>query len=774
MTDWIDPQVVFVPDALRDAVGGHPLVATMLVRRGITTPAAARAFLDPGFYEPTPSSDLPDLERAADRILDALKTGQPIAIWGDFDADGQTATALLVEALRRLSEVIECPQATPIRWRVPTRQQGHGIHLPTLDELLNKGVSLLITCDTGVDAFSAIERAAAHGCEVVVTDHHDLPSSLPPALAVVNPKRLPSHHPLRELPGVGVAFKLIQYLYNGIGCGGDAEPVLDLVALGIVADVAKQVADVRYLLQCGLEVLRATNRVGLRALIEQAELQPDGLTEEHIGYQISPRLNALGRLGDANRGVELLLTRNIAQARILAAEVDGLNFKRRLIVEQTFKAALNQIERDPALLDHRALVVAGRDWHPGVLGLVANRLAERFQRPAVAVSLSEGLARGSARSVPGCDIHSALKRNADLLLRFGGHPGAAGLSMDPSHLEAFRRGLSRAVEAVWDPAASSPGLQVDAYVSLDQLSLELVSELERLAPFGPANPAVQLATRNLRVEKDAIIGREREHRRLVVADESGVQQTVLWWGGGDQSLPEGRFDLVYALRARDYRGEQQLQVEWIDARPLRSVAAESTHPALKIVDWRQEPNPRTGLEALPKQELVVWAEVDDPGLSRDIRVENRLGLSPSAALIIWTAPPGPVELARAVEAVTPSTVCLVAFEPATDKLRVFLERLMGMVKHDVRTRDGHVNVNRLAAAIGHREPTVRAGLQWLEVRGKLCIVETSEESITLQMGGEPSRDLHGIESRLRCLFDETAAYRRHFRTAPVEALGIAS
>jgi single-stranded-DNA-specific exonuclease len=278
----------------------------------------------------------------------------------------------------------------------------------------------------------------------------------------------------------------------------------------------------------------------------------------------------------------------------------------------------------------------------------------------------------------------------------------------------------------------------------------------------------------LRVEEDAIIGREREHRRLVVADENRVQQTVLWWGGGDQPLPEGRFDLAYALRARNYRGEQQLQVEWIDARPLGSEATESARPALTIVDWRQDPNPRSGLETLSKEELIVWAEADAPGLSQDIRVENRLGLSPSSTLIIWTAPPGSVELVRAVEAVTPSTVCLVACEPATEKLRVFLERLMGMVKHDVRMRDGHVNVRRLAAAIGHREPTVRAGLQWLEVRGKLRIIKTSEESMTLQIEGEPSHDLHGVESRLRHLLNETAAYRRHFRAAPVEALGIAS
>jgi single-stranded-DNA-specific exonuclease len=400
---------------------------------------------------------------------------------------------------------------------------------------------------------------------------------LPPALAVVNPKRLTADHPLRELPGVGVAYKLVEHLFQRSGLDSELQAALDLVALGIVADVATQVADVRYLLQRGLETLRATQRVGLRALLDQAELQPDGLTEGHIGYQIAPRLNALGRMGDSGQGLELLLTQDLARARILAAEMDGLNYQRRLVTSQVTQAALTQIERDSSLLDYQALVVAGHNWHPGVLGLVAGRLAEQFKRPAVVLSLTpEGVSRGSARSVPGCDIHAALMGAAKWLIRFGGHPRAAGLTLDPSNLEAFRKALSRSVDVVWDPAAASPGLQIDSYVPLDQLSLELVSEFERLAPFGLGNLRVQVATYDLHIVEDAVIGRNGEHRRLVVADEQGTQQTVLWWQSAGQALPEGRFDLAYALRARDYRGEMQLQVEWLGARLRQSTTSISS------------------------------------------------------------------------------------------------------------------------------------------------------------------------------------------------------
>ncbi len=775
MANWIDPQPVVVSDAMRETVGGHPLVAEALVRRGVTTPAAARAFLDPNHYSPASAVELPDIDRAADRVWRGLAAGERIAVFGDFDVDGLTATALLVEALRRLSSTMGTQDIAHIHYRVPQRNQGHGINLLALDELLDQGTSLLITCDTGVDAFAAIERAAARGCEVVVTDHHDLPDDLPPALAVVNPKRLTADHPLRELPGVGVAYKLVEHLFQRSGVDSELQAALDLVALGIVADVATQVADVRYLLQRGLETLRATQRVGLRALLDQAELQPDGLTEGHIGYQIAPRLNALGRMGDSGQGLELLLTQDLARARILAAEMDGLNYQRRLVTSQVTQAALTQIERDSSLLDYQALVVAGHNWHPGVLGLVAGRLAEQFKRPAVVLSLTpEGVARGSARSVPGCDIHAALMGAANWLIRFGGHPRAAGLTLDPSNLEAFRKALSRSVDVVWDPAAASPGLQIDSYITLDQLSLELVSELERLAPFGLGNPRVQVATYDLHIVEDAVIGRNGEHRRLVVADEQGTQQTVLWWQSAGQVLPEGRFDLAYALRARDYRGEMQLQVEWLGARPRQSTTSISSVATRAVVDWREEVDPRKTLARLPETESVIWAEGEDPYVTGEVRSTDRLGLTPSPVLVIWTAPPGPDELTWAMQAVNPDRVYLFAFEPATARLRIFIERLTGMVKHDLRTRGGRVDTRRLAAALGHREVTVRAGLDWLATRGQLRIVETGEDTLTLEAGGEPSSDSEKAQSHLRRLLEETAAYRRHFRTAPTETLGISA
>ncbi|HLF88166.1 MAG TPA: DHH family phosphoesterase, partial [Anaerolineales bacterium] len=324
MSNWILPPEITPPADLQDYVGGPPLVAQVLAQRGITTPAQAGGFLDPRLYTPAPAVDLPNLSSAANRLELAMRSHETICVWGDFDVDGQTATTLLVETLRNLGATVS--------YHIPVRAtESHGIKLPALKEVLALGARLVLTCDTGIAEHEAIDYAQSQGVDVVVTDHHSLPPTLPNAHALANPQMLPPGHPLRDLPGVGVAYKLAEELYVRAGRPDEAEKLLDLVALGIVADVAIQRADTRYLLQKGLEVLRNTNRLGLRTLFETADLNPAQLSEEHIGFAIAPRMNALGRLGDANGIVEFLTTEDLATARIVAQQLEGLNAQRKLL-----------------------------------------------------------------------------------------------------------------------------------------------------------------------------------------------------------------------------------------------------------------------------------------------------------------------------------------------------------------------------------------------------------------------------------------------------------
>ena len=762
---WLEPKSVNVPPALREFVGGHPLVARTLVRRGISTVDAARAFLDPAAYLPASPDELPDLLRAVARLETAMQRGERICVWGDFDVDGQTSTALLVAALRELGGVVS--------YHIPVRAtESHGITIPYLAKELDAGAQLLLTCDTGVAAHEAIAYAVERGVEVIVTDHHEIPpEGLPAAYAVVNPHRLPDAHPLATLPGVGVAYKLIEALYARAGRPAGASQYLDLVALGIVADVATQRDDARYLLQLGLEALRNTERVGLQSLMRNAQINPARLNAEDIGFGLGPRLNALGRLADANLSVEFFTTTDLVQARIIAAQLENLNNQRKSLGKDLLQGAEASLERDPSLLRYAALVLANPHWHPGVIGIAASRLVERYQRPVILISAPEGeLARGSARSVEGCHITAAIATQQHLLAGYGGHAMAAGLAIEPERIPEFRRGVSLAVREQLGAEPPPATLPLAGYLTLEELSLELVDELERLAPFGAGNPSLTLATRNLKVLKHRTLGRDRAHLKVTVQDESGATQQVLWWWATEEELPAGRFDLAYTVQDNFFRGQRSLQVTWQAARPVQTaveVTAEPEPCELEIVDYRQEPHPGTLLKPLlAADDVALWVEAANgvPGQSRE-------ALGPAAHLVIWTIPPGPQELQTVLELVQPEKVTLLAHDPGLDGPRLFLTRLAGLVKHVLQQKDGRLELAALAAKTAQRESTVRQGIAWLAARGQL-VVQGEEEGVLLIVAGEGEvgAELAQLTTQLEALLAETAAYRKHFRQGEARAL----
>jgi single-stranded-DNA-specific exonuclease len=735
------------------------MVAETLARRGFADVEAARGFLDPDHYRPASPFELPNLVAAAERLERAIRGRETICVWGDFDVDGQTATTILVSTLRDLGAVV--------RYHIPHRErESHGVYLPVLKEIIADGAGLVLTCDTGVTAHEPIAYAQAQGVDVIITDHHDLPTSLPDAHAVVNPKMLPDPHPLRHLPGVGVAYKLAEALYERAGRPEDAAQFLDLVALGIVADVATQSKDTRYLLQRGLQALRRADRLGLRVLMEVAELNPGWLTEEHIGFELGPRLNALGRLADATVAVEFLTTDNLERARILATLMDGLNARRKLLCDQVAQAAQGQIERDPSLLQYGALVLSHPAWPPGVVGIVAGRLAKRYHKPAILIATPPGESgRGSARSIPGCDIHAAITAQEEMLTRFGGHPMAAGLSIDPGRIPEFRRALSRTVLAICPEADEEQDLQIDAYVRLSSLSLDLVEDVERMAPFGPGNPPLTLASTGLRLQSSRTIGRTGEHRRLVVEDEAGTVHEVVWWRGEGLPLPEGRFDLAFLARASDFRGQRDVLMEWVEARPIDQPAVElrPTRVSVEVIDHRQEPNPTSLLAHLREREIEdvqVWAEA---GARAEVAGSDRHGLGRSKDLVIWTTPPGPAELRAVLAQVSPNRVYLFGINPGLDKPKEFLARLAGLVKWALSSDLCQVKISSLAGATAQREATVRAGLVWLAARGHVTLLDETDGTVRLAPGDQTvAPDLSDKSARLQVLLEETAAYRAFF------------
>ncbi len=605
---------------------------------------------------------------------------------------------------------------------------------------------------------------------MVITDHHELPSELPDAAAVVNPHRLDAGHPLRHLPGVGVAYKLAEALYAASGRTQEAERHLDLVALGIVADVATQKDDTRYLLQRGLHILQQTERLGLQVLMETAGLDPEGLSEEHIAFILGPRLNAVGRLADARSAVELLTTSDLSQARILSNYLETLNAQRRRIGDEVYRAAEAQLAADPRLLDAAALVLAYATWPAGIIGIVASRLVEKYGRPVVLLATPPGApARGSARSVEGCNITAAIAQQADLLLGYGGHSMAAGLTIMPENIPAFRHGLARAVAGMTGGSTAIPALAVDAYVPLDTVTLELAAEVGRLAPFGPGNPPVVLAARNVVLDSTQDVGRDDEHRLATVADAGGNTRRVIWWDGAGEPLPTGAFDLAFVIRAHDFRGEPQVEIEWVDYRQTDAAIEVARPKTYAVVDHRGAGNGRQILAELTEAgDIAIWRE---GGTNGDSGGNDRYALQPAETLVVWTTPPGSAELRAALARVRPERVVLFGVDPAADDFDGFLRRLTGLAQYALARKDGKTTVAELAAACGVREDAIRLGLTWLVAHGDLRVTATPDGNMLLQRGdGTQQPDLVDIRSRLTLVLAETAAYRRHFHTAPPDTL----
>jgi len=780
MRKWVEPEDIRIPEELRAAVGGHALVAEALARRGITTAEEARAFLDPDQYRPASAYELPGMQAAVERLAEAIQRRERICIWGDFDVDGQTATTLLVSTLEELGAAAS--------YHIPLREtEGHGVNVPALKQVIEEGAQLVLTCDTGVSAHQAVDYAKSRGVDVIISDHHDPPEPLPKAYTIVNPKLLEKEpegrqHSLATLPGAGVAYKLAEALCQWAGKAGLADRHLDLVALGIVADIALQKGDTRYLLQRGLEALRKPQRLGLQVMMELAELDPAQLTEEHIGYVLGPRLNAVGRLADANLAVELLRTSDPGRARVLATQLEGLNAERQLLTNQVFRAAQAQIERKPALLDFAALVLAHPHWPAGVIGIVASQLVERYDRPVVLIAAPPGeAARGSARSIEGINITRAIATLSALLSGFGGHPMAAGLALPAENIESFRESLSQAVAEMIGEMKLEPQLEIDGYLSLAQLNPELVAELERLAPFGPGNPALTFASKDLVLKGSSAVGRNGEHRRLILEDEAGFSQTVMWWNGSSWPLPDGKFDLAYSVRAGDHRSQGEVRVEWVEARPAEETVLTIQTRPVTVMDYRGQPQPAVLLKDIQEEGLQVWCEGEARAklaeLGMDLR--DRYALSTCQALAIWTTPPGGRELRAALEQVTPDRVYLFGVDPGSSNMESFLTRLVGLVKYALKAKAGRVRITELAAATAQKEAAVRKGLEWMATRGYVQFLEEDgqivmreavpTETVGTRSGGEGEgmgrRDENEITRELEGILEESAAYRAHFGRA---------
>ena len=754
MTRWLDPPHIDIPTSFQ-ALGLHPLVAGTLLRRGFTDPASIRAFLHPEL-PPTPypnigSGSSGGIDKAIELVKSAIRKGDIICVWGDFDVDGQTSTTLLVQTLRGMGAILV--YYIPIRGR-----EGHGLHIKSLQPIIDNRARLIITCDTGITAHEAVDYANSRGVDVIITDHHDLGETLPNAKAIINPKLLPDDHPLANLAGVGVAYKFAEALLKS-GNQVQSADLLDLVALGLIADVALLRGGTRSLAQKGILALRQGKRLGLKVIAELAGANLETLTEETIGFTFAPRLNALGRLGDANPAVELLLTQDSARARVLAAQIEGLNVQRRLLTSQVYEAVEARLRLEPDLLKEPAIVLSHPNWPGGVVGIVANKLVEHYHKPAILLTESGGILRGSARSVEGLHITQAIASQKRLLLGFGGHPMAAGMSLPVDKLTEFRRGLGKAIEAqLGEIVREEPTLQIDAWLDLDEINIALAEGIEMLAPFGAGNPELTLGTRGVTLKATREIGKTREHLRLNIEDESGNAQSLLWWGGAGEEHPEegSKFDIAYSLRAGTYRGQKQLTLQFEEFRITEEEPVEIRASKLDVIDLRLQGT----LEGL-NSGILIWAE----GADRT-KGKPRFELVQADEFAIYTAPPSPSELRQALEIVKPTKVYVFAVPPAEEKPAEFLNRLAGLCKYTLNQRGGQATIHEFASGMAARESAVKIGLGWLAAGGQLAL-SIEEDQVTLSAGKSEKNPYLQDELllALRGILNEASAYRKYIKTA---------
>lgn len=762
--DWIQAETIQPPQDVLDAAGGDDLLASILYRRGLTDPHAIGGFLNPDEYQPASSYELPGMAEGVARIQEAVRNHEKILIWGDFDVDGQTSTTILYQAFQALG--------AEVRFHIPLREtEGHGVHLATLQKYLQDGTQLVVTCDTGISENRAVQLAGEMGVDFIITDHHEIPEQLPVgAVAMINPRFLPEGHPLGGLPGCGVAYKLAEALLNGAGNPIPPQELLDLAALGIVADLAELRGDARYLLQRGLDELRRNKRLGLARLLQIIELDPLIVNEEHIAFYLAPRLNALGRLADANLAVDFFTTTDEAQAVFLAQELEGLNTRRKLLTDQVLQGALSQIEQHPAWSEDPILVVEHPDWPGGVLGIVASQLVNRFAKPAILLQTNDGrLARGSARSVAGINITGAITAHRQMLSTFGGHPMAAGLSMAVDRVAEFRQVINHTIAGMALMAPPPNQLVLDAEIPLSELALETAERLNRLSPFGQGNPAPILVTPSAHVVQSTAVGKFKEHLTVRLEDPQGTTLDAIWWQGAGQPLPENWFQLAYTVRTTTFRGAKQLQVEWLDAREMLDQGnLPEIISSVQIFDYRGLINSQAQVEELRRTHpsIYVFAEADGHAL---VKGKDRTELNQADCLVLFTLPPGSDELQIVLKTVAPVKIFLLGVDPKMDVLELFVRRLVGVMRFMASSQGKTLSIQRLAAATAQKSSTVELGLKYLVAKGELLIRQLTGDSATIEwVQAKPGIQVNEAAAKLERSLSETAAFRRNLMNMSVD------
>ncbi len=555
-------------ERLASALSITPIVAKLLCQRGLGDPEQAHRFLNPSLEHLHDPMALAGMGVAVERILGALARRERIAIHGDYDVDGVTSTVILRRALELLGG--DVTHFIPERLR-----DGYGLQPASVDRLHADGVALIISVDCGIRGADAALRAKALGVDLIITDHHEPDAELPDALAVINPKRADCSYPDKYLAGVGVALKLVQELCRRSGREAWLPGFVKLAAIGTLADVVPLVGENRVIAKVGLDLLtRGPNRVGLRALLDVSGLTGKIIDSYHIGFMLAPRVNAAGRMSTPDLAARLLLAHDesmAGEAKLLAQQLDSENVRRQEEEAEILAAARKIVQTDPEVGARSVLVVAGEGWHRGVIGIVASKLVDAFHRPAIVLSIEDGVAHGSCRSIPHFDMLAALEACAPFFIRFGGHRQAAGLTMDAARVREFRSAVNERAEGLLGPEQLMPRLRIDSDLVFRGITAQVAAGIASLAPFGAGNPKPVFAARGVEVIDGPRKLKER-HLKMSLRQDGRVFRAVAWRAAEKQEQIVGSrsaLDVAFSLEQNQYNGGTYLELTLADIRPTQ-------------------------------------------------------------------------------------------------------------------------------------------------------------------------------------------------------------
>lgn len=703
------------PKELIDACDGNEFLARLLFNRGINTYEKALEILDETKYSPFEILDFPDIDKAVDIILNSIQENQKILVYGDYDVDGVTATTVLTDGLRKIG--------ADVVYHVPDRfSEGYGMNKEVIKGLEHENVKLIVTCDCGISNFEEIDCARKLGMKVVLTDHHTIGEKLPNADIVINPKLLEEGHKARNISGCAVAFYVIKAIYIRLGKENLADNYLDLVALSLLADVVPLVDESRYLLKKGLPYLYNSERIGMKALYEQIG-KPIENTED-ISFQIAPRINAAGRMNSATIPVEMFLTDDIEKAKEYAIEIETYNTDRKNIQKEIFESAQRIVEEDKK--NKKILVIFGESWHHGVTGIVAGKICELYKRPTIILTTTEDGEKivGSARSTERVNIYEVLSKHKEYLTKFGGHSGAAGLSLLKENLDNFTKAIEQYADIYFEEVLEEK-MYADISLNIAEINEEILSLISKLEPYGEAFSSPLFCSKDANIISDTIKG--AGHHFMVIEDKAGDHINAVKWNSGMDSYQRQHADLIYTIYKDTFNGNNEIKLKIEEIADYFDESQEHINYINEI---------GKNIEEIVKEYKHSKIFYQGPDKYKpDLTTKELNDIEECETLILYSIPKNKETLKKLIKKTGASNVIANYSYVPVYSLNEFEKMFLGNVKYLINHKEGITNIEKMANLLNIDEDFLLVFCEYMTKKGYIEFTKV-EKNIIFNKGNK--------------------------------------